>query len=458
MRVVQTIVARSWRGTLASVQTVARVTGLAVSCLRRYERYQLRMSLSNPAPPSTETSAGFTGQLLDRHEDVAALADQIRSFGIMGVDTEFISERRYQPDLALLQVATLDGIYLIDPLAEHIQQAPDQPIWDAMADPSVRTIVHAFDQEARFCLQRTGQAPVDLFDVQLAAAFNGYHYPVAYDRLVGRELRRNVGPSQSRTDWMRRPLTDAQCRYAADDVRWLLPLQQRFVDCMSQDAADQRLRWLQEETSDRLSRMQDREAERWRRLRGANKLTARSLAALRTLVAWRETAAHQANLPVKRIAPDQLLTAIAASLPKSLAELSSVRGQEQLRSSCRADVLAAVAAGLAVPAAELPESNDRRARDKPSRILVLFLESILASACAPRQIDPDLVASTAQIRALIDWNDGGRPQTSKPALLRGWRGELCGDALLRALEGRVSLRISDPRSPNPLTVGVLGAE
>ncbi len=410
------------------------------------------------APPSSETAARFTGQLLDRYEDAAALAERIRAFGVMGIDTEFISEGRYQPDLALLQVATLDGIYLIDPLADHIQQAPDQPIWDVMADPSVRTIVHALEHEARFCLQRTGRQPGDLFDVQLAAAFNGYHYPIAYDRLVRRELRRSVGPSQSRTNWLRRPLTDAQRRYAADDVRWLLPLYQRFVDRMSQDAADQRLRWLREETANRMPRPGDEAPQPWRQLRGANKLSARALAVLRELVVWRDAAAHEANLPVKRIAPDHLLTAIAAALPGSLTELSSVRGSGQLRRADHAGVLTAVAAGLAVPEAELPKPHDRRTTGKPSRLLVLFLESVLAAACAPHRIDHQLAAGSTHIGALADWHNQGRPETLRPSLLQGWRGELCGDALLRALEGRIRLSIGDPRSTRPLKVDILGAE
>ncbi len=416
------------------------------------------MPLSNaPAPPQEKTDANSAGQLLDRHEDVVALAEQIRADGVMGLDTEFISERRYQPELALLQVATVDGIYLVDPLADHIQQAPDQPIWDAMADPSVRTIVHALDQEAAFCIQRTGRMPGDLFDVQLAAAFNGHHFPIAYNRLVGRELRRSVGPSQSRTDWMRRPLTNAQRKYAADDVRWLLRLHDRFTDLMSCDSGGRRHDWLREETALRLERLGGREADRWRKLRGANKLSPRSLAALRELSAWRESEARRLNLPLRRVVADELLTAIAATLPESRTELSSVRGLERLPSSYRPDVLAAVAAGLAIPEGELPVRANSRRQHSPSRMLVLFLESVLATACAEHQIDPELVGSSGQIRSLVSWNEQGRPAAQTPALLSGWRGEVCGEALLHALEGRVSLRISDPRSANPLAVGSVGA-
>ncbi|MYE06429.1 MAG: ribonuclease D, partial [Chloroflexi bacterium] len=384
----------------------------------------------------------MNGQLLDRHEDVVELADRIRADGVMGLDTEFISERTYQPQLALLQVSTRDEIFLIDPLADHIQEAPDQPIWDLMADASVRTVVHSLDQEAQFCVQRTGKAPGDLFDVQLAAAFSGHYYPIAYDKLVGRELRRGVGPSQSRTNWLQRPLTSAQCRYAADDVRWLIGLHDRFLSRMSEGPGQRRFDWLREETEARLGRLSRRETERWRRLSGANKLPPRSLAALRELSSWRESVASERNVPFRRIASDDLLVAIASTRPTSTAELSSVRGIGQIKQAYFPDVLGAVESALAIPEAELPARASRHHGGKPSRMVVLFLESVLAAACATHEIDPDLVGGSSQLRALVSWNENGRPAERRPGLITGWRGEVCAEPLLDALEGRISLRIN----------------
>ena len=409
-----------------------------------------------PLSPSDRTRGLVAGvPLLDRHEDVAALAERIRDDGIMGLDTEFVGERTYQPQLCLLQVSTRDEIFLIDPLAEHIQIAPDQPIWDLMASPSVRTVVHSLDQEALFCLQRTGKTPGDLFDVQLAAAFSGYYFPIAYDKLVGRELRHGVGPSQSRTNWLQRPLTSAQCRYAAEDVRWLIGLHDRFLSRMSDDLEQERLGWLREETEARLSRLSTRETDRWRRLPGANKLTPRSLAALRELSSWRESVASDRNIPLRRIASDDLLVAIAATRPRSTAELSSVRGIKQLKRAYYSDLLAAVDAALAIPEDELPARATRHHGGKPSRMVVLFLESVLGAACAKHQIDPDLVGGSSQLRALVAWNENGRPPDLTPRLLKGWRGEVCAEPLLDALAGRISLRINDPLSANPLAVGGL---
>ena len=372
----------------------------------------------------------------------------------MGLDTEFISERTYHPQLALLQVATRDGIYLIDPLAEH---APglDQPIWEAMVDPGVCTVVHAHDQESQFCLQRTGQPPADLFDVQLAAAFSGYHYPIAYDRLVARELHRSVGASQSRTNWLQRPLTNAQRQYAANDVRWLLRLHQRFVRRMTDDSGSRRLEWLAAETAAQLDRLSERQTGRWRRLPGANRLSPRSRAALRALTHWREQAAQHRNVPLRRIVADELLVAIAASRPSSLSDLQSVRGIDQLRRADRPAMLDVVSAVAELPEDQLPPRATQPKADKPARMLMLFLESVLAAACAIHEIEPSLVANNRQLRALLEWNARGRPSGAAPDWLDSWRGEVCGEALLRALDGEIILRIHDPSAEHPLTVAGL---
>ena len=407
-------------------------------------------------PLSNAQAAESAAPLLDRYEEVEALAEQIRSQGVMGLDTEFISERTYHPQLALLQVSTPDGIFLIDPLAEHIQKAPDQPIWELMADREVVTVVHAHDQESRFCLQRTGRAPGNLFDVQLAAAFNGFYYPIAYDRLVGGVLRRSLGSSQSRTNWLRRPLTAAQMRYAADDVRHLLPLKEAFTSRMTGDDG-RRLRWLREETKQRLDRLSDRETDRWRRLSGANKLSPRSLAALRELSAWRESTAQRHDMPFRRVASDDLLVSLAATRPASESELASIRGIGKLSVGYREQVLQAVWTANELPDDELPARAATQRNGKPSRMVLLFLESVLAAACAEHEIDPALVGGSSQLRALIAWNEGDRAAELTPPLLEGWRGEVCSAPLLDALEGRLSLRISDPLSANPLAVGGLTA-
>ena len=324
-----------------------------------------------------------------------------------------------------------------------------------MADPSVCTIVHAYEHEARFCLQRTGSKPGNIFDVQLAAAFNGHNYPIAYDRLVNSELRRNVGPSQSRTNWMQRPLTDAQTRYAAEDVHWLFALHDRFLNRMSNNATSDRLTWLQEETESRLDRINRRGLDRWRRLPNVNKLPPRSLAVARALATWRETEANNSNIPLRRVASDELLVAIAATRPTTISELSSVRGSAQLNHTDFSNILDIVESALELPESKLPTRRITHGRAKPSRMVVLFLESVLAAACAPHRIDPELVGGSSQVRSLVNWNQKGRPIKDRPAIITGWRGKVCAKPLLDALDGNISLRLNNPLSANPLTVSGL---
>ena len=402
--------------------------------------------------PSAPAAASSTALLVEQAE-VSDLAASVRRHGIMGLDTEFVSERTYRPVLALVQVATPDGVFLIDPLAPG---EPDQPIWDAMADADVCTVVHALHEEARFCLRRTGRLPGDLFDVQLGAAFNGSHYPIAYDKLVGQELRRSLGPSQSRTDWLQRPLTGPQMRYAADDVRWLLPLRDRLQARMQ---ANQSLGWFQEEMSQRLRELERGGGEGvWRRLAGSGKLQPRSLAALRELAQWREHEAARADVPLRRVARDDLLIGIAQQRPSNLEELLSLRGGRDLRRQHRTPILRAVQRALDLAEPDLPQRERPQRQPKPKRAALLFLEAVLTAACERHRVDPSLVGSSGQLRQLVAWNANGRDPDRRPPLLRGWRAEVCGDALLDALSGQVSLRLSDPQAAQPLAmVGTGGA-
>lgn len=397
--------------------------------------------------PSARAAASPTALLTERAQ-VGDLAASVRRHGIMGLDTEFVSERTYRPVLALVQVATPDGLFLIDPLAPG---APDQPIWEAMADPAVCTVVHAMYEEARFCLRRTGRAPGRLFDVQLAAAFNGAHYPIAYDKLVGQELRRGLGPSQSRTDWLKRPLTEPQLRYAADDVRWLLPLRERLRTRMQ---ANQSIGWFQQEMDHRLLEIQqvDARATNWRRLPGTGKLEPRSLAALQELAEWRTSEAAKADIPLRRVVRDDLLVSIAQQRPGTLSELLSLRGGSELRRQHRIPILRAVERAYDVAEADLPRRERPLRQPKPKRAALLFLEAVLTAACERHRIDPSLVGSSGQLRQLIAWDANGRDSERRPPLLQGWRAEVCGDALLDALNGQVSLRLHDPQAAQPLAV------
>lgn len=409
------------------------------------------------AGPARDDAAAVAGPTADSAE-IARAEASIRRHGLMGIDTEFITERSFRPLLALVQVATPDGIWLIDPLAGG---APDQPIWNCMADPAITTVVHAHEQETRFCIARTARPPASLFDVQLAAGFAGHRFPISYNALIGAALGRRAADSQSRSEWTRRPLSAAQVRYAADDVRWLLPLQRRLAGRLGETG---RRAWLEEETALRLDAVsaqerggRDGRAPRWRRLSGAGKLRPRSLEALRRLHGWREQAARLADSPVKRIAADPLLVAVAAALPRSINDLLRIRGASDLPRRHRRPVLDVVAAALDAEDDALPCQNPDRPAARSEKALRRFLEAVMEAACTGGGIDSHLVGSSADLADLIRWQLARTGSEDPPKMLRGWRGELCGEEMQRAIDGRVALRIADPAADQPLATAPVPA-
>lgn len=404
-----------------------------------------------------EAARDIAGPVADAAGAARAEAS-IRRHGLMGIDTEFITERSYRPLLALVQVATPDGIWLIDPLAGG---APDQPIWDCAADPAITTVVHAHEQETRFCIARTGRPPAALFDVQLAAGFAGHRHPISYDALIGAVLDRRAADSQSRSEWTRRPLSDAQIRYAADDVRWLLPLYGRLAGRLGETGRDA---WLAEETALRLEAVEAQargepgaRGPRWRRISGAGKLRPRSLEALRRLHEWRDDAARRGDSPVKRIASDPLLVATAAALPRSIDDLLRIRGAGAIARRHRREIVDIVADALEAGADALPRPERDGSNGRGERALRRFIEAVMEAACTAGGIDPHLVGSSADVGDLLRWRLAPGEFEAPPKLLRGWRAEFCGGEMQRAFDGRVALRVADPAAEQPLATAPVPA-
>ena len=190
------------------------------------------------------------------HETItstAQLADLCRRLARadrIGIDTEFVSEDTFRPELCLVQVATKDELAVIDPY-----RAGDlTPFWRTLADGEHSTIVHAAREEVNFALTACGSPPANLFDTQLAAAFCSAEYPSSYGSVVTKFLNARPGKGEQRTDWRRRPLTDEQIDYALEDVRYLLPL----YDTLGRKLKKlNRLEWLGDETERWLTDVQD---------------------------------------------------------------------------------------------------------------------------------------------------------------------------------------------------------
>ena len=375
------------------------------------------------------------------------LVRHVRAAGRFGFDTEFVSEDTFEPVLCLIQVATPELLAVIDP-----QTAGDlSAFWDLVHDPRLETVMHAAGEDLRICLLRTGALPRRIFDVQIAAGLVGYSYPLSLSNLVSQVLRISLPGGETRTDWRRRPLSPAQLRYALDDVRYLLELADHLRSELERMG---RCQWAESEFADFLSAIENRgDLERWRRLPGLQQLSRRGLETARRLSEWREDEARRQNRPLRQVMRDDLLVAIARRQPSNRRDLEALRdfNRPGLLSKSSA-VLAVLEQARSVPEERLPEHASRPDDSPGASTVANLLSAVLGQLCAANKVANSLVWSVSDVKYLIRWYCSGRPQKDRPALLQGWRGQLCSQTLLEVLQGRRTFRVVDPASEFPLAL------
>ncbi|MDQ4094958.1 MAG: ribonuclease D [Actinomycetota bacterium] len=369
------------------------------------------------------------------------IAVEARSGGAFAIDTEFMRERTYRAQLCLVQIASGTSISIIDPLAD----VDLQPVADLLADPDVEVVVHAGRQDLELFHDEFGVVPKNVFDVQIAAGFAGYGASLSYGALVKSVLDVGLTKGESYTDWCRRPLTDKQKTYAADDVRWLLQAAARLKDELRGLG---RLEWANEEMhplGSEATYNADLD-EVWRRVSGRGGLTGRQLAALRELARWREEAAMRRNLPRGWVMKDATLVDVARRQPTSIDALARVRGlnaKEAERSG--RDILRALERGRDAAAPRSAPAPPREDQVR-ARLIGGLADVVVRTRAEAAGIAPELVATRGDIESLLFLlfaAGRGSNGSVDHRLLRGWRKELAGDAVVALAEGRVGVRSID---------------
>ncbi len=248
--------------------------------------------------------------LITTEPELVELVAHLRAVGRFAFDTEFVSEETFEPILCLVQVATTERLANIDPLAFPGGLGA---FWEVVVDPAVEVVMHAAGEDLRICRLQTGKVPRHVFDVQIAAGLVGFGYPLSLGNLAHQTIGVSLFGGETRTDWRRRPLTSAQLRYAVDDVRYLLEIQDKLNAKL---AAAGRIDWADEEFRDFLDVIENRDDEtRWRRLPGLHQLSRRGLETARRLAEWRIEEARRINRPIRQVLRDDLLVAIAKRAP-----------------------------------------------------------------------------------------------------------------------------------------------
>ncbi len=374
-------------------------------------------------------------------EELAACCAFLATCPQMGFDTEFVGEDTYHPRLCLVQVATAERLFLIDPLTA----GPLDAFWQLVVDPARVVVVHAGREEVRLCRLWTGRVPGNLFDLQIAAGLTGLAYPLGHAALVNQVLGAHVPKGETLTEWRHRPLTAAQIRYAFDDVRYLLPVWQRLSQRLEKL---NRLDWAREEFA-RLATAaapEDPVAEKWRKLRGLGSLDRRRLAVVRALYAWREAEAARTNRPTRAIIRDDLIVEIARRNPTRERDLQVVRGLPRRDLTA---IVETVDQARALPTDQLPFQAERE-QDPPQVGLVgSVLIAVLGDLCARRRLAANLVSSNNDVKLLVRARLAGAPLPPESVLTTGWRSAHVLPDLLAVLDGQRVVRVADVKAEAP---------
>jgi ribonuclease D len=375
---------------------------------------------------------------------LAALCRRLAGADRVGIDTEFVSEDTFRPELCLIQVATSDELAVVDPY----KVGDLNVFWRTLAEGNQTTIVHAAREELNFAYSACGKPLANLFDTQLAAGFCSAEYPSSYGSVVTRFLNARPTKGEQRTDWRLRPLSAEQIDYALEDVRFLLPLHATLHERLKRLG---RLDWLAEEMQRWLDELDDaRERPRWRRVSGLGNLSTRSLAIVRELWMWRRAEAEQRDLPVRRVLRDDLIVELARRKSDNIERIRAVRGMHRgLKRETLEELAACIRRGLTAPLDDI-ERHAQEAMPSQLNLLGQFLSPALSSICRSANVATSLAGTATDVRELIAYRMGFGSANEPPLLAGGWRATLVGHLIEELLAGKKSIRIEDPLSEHPL--------
>lgn len=369
-------------------------------------------------------------QYVDTPQALQAVCQQLANQPYLAVDTEFVREKTYFPILCLIQIASPEHIICIDPIAIRDLS----PLADLLLHKQTVKIFHAARQDLEILYQTFGSLPAPVFDTQIAATLLGLGDQLSYANLVKHILQEQLSKGHARTDWERRPLSEEQLEYAADDVRYLVAMYPVMVQKLTELG---RLNWLDEDFNVLIKPelYHNEPGQQWQRVGGVQKLKGVQLAILQQLAAWREQQAQQQNKPRKWILSDDILIAITMQAPNKLEQLERIRGintaiiQRQGNS-----LLEMINRAKSCPKSEWPSLLRRIQLEPNQEALLDALQAIVKLQAAIHGINNTALTSRHDLENLLAGN------TDIP-LLHGWRHGLAGHAVEAFLNGQSSLSV-----------------
>ena len=373
----------------------------------------------------------MTYELVTDNDRLVALLERLAGRDRYAVDTEFHRERTYFPQVAVLQFADVDGVVLVDALAVDLR-----PLADLLNGPGT-AVMHAARQDLEVMERVCGTVPSHLVDTQLLAGFLGYTTP-SLSNLLERELGVELPKADRLTDWMKRPLGEAQLTYAASDVTYLLELHDRLAARAEQRGRSQ---WVADACEEMRTepRGPRRPEEAWRRIKEVRHLKGSSLAVAQALAGWREMRAVDLDLTPRFVLSDLAVVSIAAAAPTTVDDFKGLRGVDARSIKPQvADEILAVVAGAKGSRPSRPPSSNLPEMPAELRPAVPLVSAWVSQLSRDLELETSLLATRSDLEDLLRGTPGAR-------LTEGWRAELVGEPIRRLVEGEATLAFDRSR-------------
>ncbi len=366
----------------------------------------------------------LTYHMITTDEALAEVCQAARQVSAIALDTEFVRTRTYYPQLGLIQLYDANQVSLIDPLTI----SDWTPFKALLADRNVIKFLHAGSEDLEVFLNTFGALPDPFIDTQILAAFSGRALSCGFATIVEAYTGIALDKSESRTDWLARPLTERQCEYAAADVLYLLPIAHKLM------AETEAAGWMKAALDEcnlmahRRQEVLDPE-EAWREISNAWQLRTRQLACLKKLASWRLRKARERDMAVNFVVREENLWQVARYMPGSLGELDKLGlSGSEIRFHGKT-LIALVAEAQALPEEQWPAALSNLVDMPGYRKVFKAIKALVQEVSETSGLSAELLASRRQINQLLNAHWQLKTLTTPPELISGWRGELLGERL-----------------------------
>ncbi len=373
--------------------------------------------------------------IIDNFKDLNSIIKNIQDEDFLAIDTEFIRETTYFSKLCLIQIATKNISFIIDPLSNNINL---DPLWEILNKDQIIKVMHSGRQDMEIFYNATGRLPSPVYDTQVAAMVCGFGDQVSYENLVNNLLDIKIDKSSRVSDWSYRPLSDKQISYALADVTYLIKI---YEILKKQISKNKRNTWIKEEMYNftNINNYQIKPEEAWRKIK--LKSTKKDfLNRVKFIAEWRELYSIKKNVPKNRTLRDDTLLDIASNNPKNIQDFKRVRGLKiNSKKEILIDLLEVLKTANKVPEKFWPEQTVFSKNKSSSPATLELLKVILKHVAEEQKVAPKLLASQKDLELI---SDGA---VDNLLTFEGWRHEIFGKLALDLSAGKLAIKVNNKK-------------